>query len=123
MVVDDEPDVGATFKIGLERDGFAVDVFTDPKAALEQFKPDYYSMVLADIRMPDMNGFQLYRELKKKDEKIKIAFITAFEMYASEFRKVMPDMNVKCFIRKPVSMSDLARLVKEELSEDKLSAQ
>lgn len=123
MVVDDEPDVGATVKMGLERDGFAVDTFNDPQAALEHFRPDYYELVITDIRMPNTNGFQLYRELKRKDEKIKVAFMTAFEMYASEFSKVMPDINVKCFIRKPVGMSDLATRVKEELFEDKVPVQ
>jgi DNA-binding response OmpR family regulator len=123
MIVDDEPDITNTFKAGLERAGFTIDAFTDPQAALDHFKPDYYDLVITDIKMPRLNGFELYRELKKKDHKIKVAFITAFEMYASEFRKVMPEIDVECFIRKPIQISDLVARVREELSEDEVTMQ
>ncbi len=123
MVVDDEPDVGATIKMGLENDGFEVDTFTEPQAALDHFKPDYYNLVITDIKMPDMNGFELYRKLKVNDARIKVAFITAFEMNASEFSKVLPEIDVKCFIKKPVGMSDLVARVKAELFEDKVPVQ
>lgn len=118
MVVDDEADVASTVKMALERDGFAVDAFTDPQTALDLFKQDYYAMVITDIRMPNINGFELYRELKKKDEKIKVAFMTAFEVYEGEFRKVFTNIDVKCFIKKPIGMSDLATRVKEELGQE-----
>jgi len=118
LVVDDEADVASTVKMGLERDGFAVDAFTDPQTALDHFKQDYYAMVITDIRMPNINGFELYRELKKKDEKIKVAFMTAFEVYEGEFRKVFTNTDVKCFIKKPIGMSDLATRVKEELGQE-----
>lgn len=118
LVVDDEADVASTVKMALERDGFAVDAFTDPQTALDLFKQDYYAMVITDIRMPNINGFELYRELKKKDEKIKVAFMTAFEVYEGEFRKVFTNIDVKCFIKKPIGMSDLATRVKEELGQE-----
>jgi DNA-binding NtrC family response regulator len=118
MVVDDEPDVAATIKMGLEREGFIVDTFTEPQTALDHFKPDYYAMVITDIRMPVMSGFELYRELKKKDEKIKVAFMTAFEIYESEFNKVFKNTEVKLFFKKPVRISDLMTSMKEELSHE-----
>jgi len=118
LVVDDEADVASTIKMGLESDGFAVDAFTDPQTAIDHFKPDYYAMVITDIKMPNINGFELYRELKKKDEKIKVAFMTAFEVYEGEFRKVFTNIDVKCFIKKPIGMSDLITRVKEELGQE-----
>jgi DNA-binding response OmpR family regulator len=68
MVVDDEPDVADVIKIALERNSFVVDVFTDAQIALAQFMPNYYSMVIGDIRMPVMNGFELYRTEKARRE-------------------------------------------------------
>jgi CheY-like chemotaxis protein len=116
MVVDDEPDVANVIKIALERDGFVVDAFTDPKTALAQFKSNYYSMVISDIRMPFMNGFELYRELKKQDEKIKVAFMTAFDVQESEFRKVFANIDISCFFTKPVSMGYLASVIREQIT-------
>ena len=71
MIVDDEPDVNLTLKMVLEENGFKVDSFTDPLLALENFKGEsgLYDMLILDIRMPDMNGFELYREIKKIDNK------------------------------------------------------
>ncbi len=118
LLVDDEPDVAATYKMGLERDGLVVDAFTDPIAALDQFKHDYYAMLITDIRMPDMNGFELYRQIRKKDDKIKVAFMTAFEIYENEFSKVFKNTEVKLFFKKPVTLSELVLRVKEELNDD-----
>jgi two-component system, OmpR family, response regulator ChvI len=110
-VVDDEPDITTVLKKGLEHHGFAVDVFNDPQAALASFKPGSYDLVIIDIRMPRINGFDLYRELKKKDSSVKVCFLTAFEIYYEEFRKMFPTLDVKAFIRKPVSISSLVNQV------------
>jgi two-component system catabolic regulation response regulator CreB/two-component system response regulator ChvI len=118
MVVDDEPDIATTIKKGLERDGFEVDSFTNPQEALDHFKPDYYAMVITDLKMPDMTGFELYRELRKKDDKVLIAFMTAFDIYENEFNKVFKSTDVKCFFKKPVGMSDLVTRVREELGRE-----
>lgn len=115
LIVDDEADITTVMKKGLEQHGgFEVDVFNDPEKALAQFKPDYYDLLAIDIRMPKMNGFELYRKLQKIDPEPKICFVTAFEMYYDEFRRVFPSMDVKCFIRKPVSISSLIRQVNAE---------
>lgn len=115
LIVDDEADITTVMKKGLEqRGGFEVDVFNDPEKALAQFKPDYYDLLAIDIRMPKMNGFELYRKLQKIDPEPRICFVTAFEMYYDEFRRVFPSMDVRCFIRKPVSISDLVRQLNAE---------
>ena len=67
LVVDDEPDAALVYKIVLEHNGFKVDSFTDPLLALSNFKPDFYDLAILDIKMPDMNGFKLYRESTKID--------------------------------------------------------
>ncbi|MGI0049311.1 MAG: response regulator transcription factor [Nitrososphaera sp.] len=110
-VVDDEVDITAVLKKGLELHGFAVDIFNDPQAALASFKPGIYDLMIIDIRMPKLNGFDLYRELRKKDSGVKVCFLTAFEIYYEEFRKMFPNVDVRAFIRKPVSIASLVSQV------------
>lgn len=114
MVVDDEPDITTVFRKALTQAGYDVDVFNDPLSALAHFKEGFYDLLL-DIRMPGMNGFQLYKEMRKIDDKPKICFITAFEMFYDEFAKVFPSLSVKCFITKPISPADLIKQVQAEL--------
>jgi len=115
LVVDDEPDIAAVLKQGLEKHGFEVDSFTDPQRALDNFKQNYYSMAIVDIQMPKLTGFQLYRELKKKDETIKVAFITAFDIYENEFTKVFKNTKVNLFFKKPISIMRMIESIKQEL--------
>jgi two-component system catabolic regulation response regulator CreB/two-component system response regulator ChvI len=115
MVVDDEPDITTVVKRGLESQGFVVDAFNKPEDALANFKPGVYDMLITDIRMPVMTGFDLYREIRKNDNKIKVAFMTAFEIYENEFRKMFKDIDVKSFFKKPISISNLAARINEEL--------
>lgn len=111
MVVDDEKDILSILKSGLEANGgFAVDTFNSGEAALHAFSshpPDYYDLVLTDIRMPKMNGFELYRRISEKNQSLPIAFITAFEINEEEFSKVMPSIKVRDFIKKPIRIPDL----------------
>lgn len=113
MVVDDEKDILTVTRHGLEREGFAVDAFSDPQEALDHFKPDYYDLVITDIRMPNINGFELYRQIKKKDEKTKIAFMTAFEIYEGEFKQIFKNIQVTLFFRKPIGISELAEKLRQ----------
>jgi two-component system catabolic regulation response regulator CreB/two-component system response regulator ChvI len=115
MVVDDEPDITTVVKRGLESQGFVVDAFNKPEDALANFKPGVYDMLITDIRMPVITGFDLYREIRKNDNKIKVAFMTAFEIYENEFRKMFKDIDVKSFFKKPISISNLAARINEEL--------
>jgi DNA-binding response OmpR family regulator len=77
MVVDDESDITIFYKLTLEYYGFVVDTFNEPKEALLSFKSSYYDLVILDIKMPDMNGFELYKELKERDSAVKACFLTA----------------------------------------------
>ena len=111
MVVDDERDILSIVKRGLEsKNRFKVETFIDAESALESLKDnsdDYYDLVLTDIRMPKINGFELYRRIKESTPNMKIVFITAFEINKDEFSKVIPSVDVIDFISKPVSMSTL----------------
>jgi CheY-like chemotaxis protein len=123
MVVDDEKDILRVIKRDLEsgrnnnnyETNFLVDAFSSSELALEAIEhhpADYYDLVLTDIRMPKMNGFELYRRIKEKNPSMKIAFITAFEINKEEFSKVLPSIDVKDFIIKPISMANLIRKLK-----------
>jgi DNA-binding response OmpR family regulator len=117
MLVDDEPDITFGLRIGLEDNGFKVDAFNDPRLALSNFKPGSYDILLLDIRMPKMDGFELCQEIKKIDNKVKVCFMTAFdELYFEQFKKRFPMMDTGCFIRKPISIDDLAAEVNAKLS-------
>jgi DNA-binding response OmpR family regulator len=117
LIVDDEPDIAQVLKLGLEKNGFAVDTYNNPLDAVSKFKADSYDLLLLDIKMPKMNGFELYSKLHRIDEKAKICFITAYEIYYDEFKRMFPKVKVECFIRKPVSINNLARLIKDELQQ------
>jgi two-component system, OmpR family, response regulator ChvI len=111
-VVDDEPDITNVLKKGLERYGFTVDTYNDSQAALASFQPMYYDLMIIDIQMPRINGFDLYRQLKKRDTGVKVCcFLTAFQIYYEGFRKMFPTIDVKAFIRKPVSISNLVNQI------------
>ncbi|MDQ3839205.1 MAG: response regulator [Thermoproteota archaeon] len=112
LLVDDEADVISVFKMILEMNGYEVDAYTSPKTALENFKPDFYGLLLLDIRMPTIGGFELYRKMRSIDNKVKVCFITAFEDYREEFRESFPMLDeFKYFIRKPKAIEDLVNHV------------
>ena len=103
MVVDDESDLTLFYRMSLEYYGFEVDAFNEPKKALSNFKPDYYDLVVLDIKMPDMDGFELYNEILKTDSKANVCFLTASELYYKEFReKEYNAIDKNLFIRKPI---------------------
>jgi two-component system, OmpR family, response regulator ChvI len=114
LIVDDEPDITLTLAKGLEQGGYDVHVFNDPLVALSNFKPDTYDLLLLDIKMPNMTGFELYRKLKEIDSKVKVCFITAFETYYEKFRQeFFPLEEIKGFIRKPIQIQDLIRITNQ----------
>ena len=115
LVVDDEPDITTVMKRALEKSGYRVDAFNKPEQALSNFSNGCYDLLIIDVRMPKINGFQLYREIRKKDSKVKACFMTSFEVYREEFEKMFPDYDVKCFITKPFSIKDLQKIVELEL--------
>ena len=116
LIVDDDPDIILSFKNGLESNGFEVDSYNDPLLALKSFKANFYDLLLIDIRMPDMTGFKLFQKINKIDNKAKVCFITAFEVYYKVLLEEFPYLNHKCFIRKPISIDDLVKRIKKEVN-------
>lgn len=112
MLVDDEPDINTTLRVVLTRAGFSVDTFDDPIDALEKLKPRFYDLIILDVKMPKMNGFQLYQEIKKVDTKAKICFLTASELYYEQLRGGnYPTLEIDFFIRKPISNAELLKKI------------
>ena len=115
LAVDDEPDITLTVKAGLEATGlFQVNTFNDPELALSSFKPRLYDIVLLDFKMPKMYGYELYDEMKKIDNKVKVCFMTA--TYQG-LRAAFPTIELECYIQKPVANKDLIRRVTAELEQ------
>ncbi len=143
LVIDDEEDVTFFLKEALEQHGgFEVITFNDPLVALSSFnndnnKPSAYDLILLDIKMPKMDGFELYQELQKRidatgaasgsssnssgdqaknGKKTKICFMTAFEVYFEALKELFPDSYPSmCFIKKPSSAQDLIKRISKEL--------
>ncbi len=87
LLIDDEPDLTYTIKKILEDNEFEVDTFNDPILALNYYKVNLYDLIILDIKMPKMDGFELYIKLREKDPKVKICFLTAIATFNEEFRK------------------------------------
>jgi two-component system, OmpR family, response regulator ChvI len=117
ILVDDEPDITFSFNIGLEDYGFAVDAFNDPLLALSSFKVGLYTMAILDIKMPKMNGFELGGKIRKLDNKIKISFMSAFDIPEEDLKTTIPTIYEEkpLIIRKPISIGDFISRVKEKL--------
>jgi DNA-binding response OmpR family regulator len=93
---------------GLEYAGFSVDAFNNSADALKDFKPRFYDLVMLDVVMPEMDGFDLYKELKKLDPDGKVCFLTASQEYREDFRKEeYRTLSKDLFIQKPLSIKDL----------------
>jgi DNA-binding NtrC family response regulator len=126
LLVDDESDIVMILEKFLKLRGFQVDSFTDSKKALEQIKhnPQEYSLVLADIRMPGMNGITLRNEITKVSPKIKIILMTAFEVSQSDLLDLSQSVNNKeYFIKKPVALKDLYDTISRQLDEKRKNIQ
>lgn len=110
LLVDDEHDIALAFSLGLQSNGFSVDTFTNPIEALANFKVHFYKLALLDIKMPEMDGIELAQKIKDIDEKIKICFITAFDL---SYQRI-PEYS-GCIIKKPISIDDLIKKIKIEM--------
>ncbi len=107
LVVDYEHDSNLLLKTILERNGFIVDCFNDPFVAMENFRSNLFSLIILNIKLPKLNGFQLYREIRKKDKKVKVCFITDGEMYYGVYTDIFNSLDENSFIRKPINYDDL----------------
>ena len=120
LIVDDEADVTLTFKAGIEDSNTdtnkRIEVYTsnNPVAALSEFKPNFYDLLLVDINMPHMNGFELYEKILDIDINVKVCFMSSAEINHEALREIYP-ISLGCFIRKPVSMDYLVKRIMSEL--------
>lgn len=115
MIIDDEPDALLSLKIFLEDKPYSVEVFSNAKEALQKFAlfgPSHYNLVISDIRMPDMNGLELYNSLKAINRNVRVIFVTALDI-AQELISILPGLKEKDVIRKPVSRSEFIEIVEK----------
>ncbi|WP_458747632.1 response regulator [Candidatus Nitrosocosmicus sp. T] len=111
-MVDDEDDITLSFKRILEIHGFEVDTFNDSCLALSKFKVNYYDIALLDIKMPHLDGFDLYKKIKEMDNNIRIYFLTASEAYYQQFReKDYSQLSRDLFIQKPIELEELLKRI------------
>jgi two-component system, OmpR family, response regulator ChvI len=117
LVVDDESDVCFVVQKVLGDNGWVVDSYKDPLLALSKFKAHSYSLVILDIRMPELNGFALYREIKRLDKKVRVCFLTAGEMYYG-YSDIFSSLPANHFIRKPIGNEELIKRINEIIIDD-----
>ncbi len=115
FLVDNEIDITYALENALENYGFKVDSFNDPILALDNYQINFYDLVILDIKMPKMDGFELYIKLREKDPKVKICFLTASELFYEEFRNARLKLGEKVgeeyFIQKPIKTEDLIKKI------------
>ena len=115
FLVDNEIDITYALENALENYGFKVDSFNDPILALNYYKVNFYDLIILDIKMPKMDGFELYIKLREKDPKVKICFLTASELFYEEFRNARLKLGEKVgeeyFIQKPIKTEDLIKKI------------
>ena len=121
LIVDDEVDITLSFSLALEDSGlFEVETSNDPLVALSNYRPNYYDLLLLDIRMPVMNGFELYDKIKKLDNKVKVCLISAYDLDYDALREQFPSLEIDCLlprgvIRKPIQVAKLIERIELEL--------
>ena len=110
LLVDDDPDANLSLSILLRDRGFDVDSFTSPSDALKYFRRNYYDLLVLDVRMPNMDGFDLYRAIREVDTKAKIWFFAATELdnyRVAELEDMMEELGKECFISKPIENNEI----------------
>ena len=121
LLVDDDPDVTLTFKAGLDghyygdKKRFEVYTYNDPLLVVKEFKPQFYDLLLTDIYMPNMNGFELCEKILEVDIDIRVCFMSAAEINIHALREVYPNASLGCYIEKPVSIEYLIKRLSAEL--------
>ena len=118
LIVDDDPDITYTFKEGIE-DGSSSSIkvytYNDPLVALSEFKPHYYNLLLIDVNLPNLNGFELYEKILELDINVKACFMSAAQINREALREIYQSISLGCFIRKPVTIDYLVNRLKAEL--------
>ena len=116
LFVDDDSDITSISKTVLERNGFEVQAFESPISALENFKPGSYDLLVIDIKMSEMDGFELYDKLRKIDNNINVCFLTAAQEYYDKYKERYSWLQKKCFITKPISLENLVNTINSILT-------
>jgi CheY-like chemotaxis protein len=112
LLVDDEPDTCIVYQIVLQDAGYECTSYTDSVKALKEFRPNYYDLILLDIKMPVLNGFELCKKIREIDKTVHVIFITASEAYYEKFRgQHFPELGKINYIQKPIGNDELVRLV------------
>ncbi len=113
LIIDDEVDITTVFKILLQSNDFMVDVYNDPVSALLNYKPGYYDLLLIDLNMPNLSGFELYKKIRKVDSKTKFSFLTAGEKkyYEPCREEEFYRLDKELFIQKPIENKDLLQRI------------
>lgn len=121
LVVDDDPDIVQVLKMGLFKNKFSVDAFTNPEEALQSFKSyaERYCLLLSDMRMPSLSGMQLARKVKEINPNVKVILMTAFEIRDEEFSRMFPSTSVDGFVQKPIGIKVLTDKILSLLGESK----
>jgi CheY-like chemotaxis protein len=123
LLVDNEVDITYALTNALENYGFTIEAFNDPILALNSYKSNFYDLVILDIKMPKMDGFELYNKIREKDPQVKICFLTASELFYEEFRKARFLLSEKIgeeyFIQKPIKTDDLVQKINVLMMKDK----
>jgi DNA-binding response OmpR family regulator len=117
LIVDDEQSVLDAVKLGLANDGFSLESYKDPEEAIGSFDEGTYDLVLLDIGMPKMNGFEAYREIRARDTAVKVCFLTPFQVHRSEFSKMFPELGTVALLQKPIEPSNLKQKLSEVLQQ------
>ena len=116
LLVDDDPNVSYLLSMIMKLNDFDVMPFTDPDAALAVFGKDQYDLLLLDVEMPKMNGFELYREMKKIDKQVRVCFIANYmQEHVQEFRESFPELGSDNLAEKPTFANDLLKILQAHL--------
>src|SRR5215831_3503799 len=122
LIVDDNVDITATFKAAIEDNNnttltkkIEVHTSNNPVVALSKFKPNFYDLLLVDINMPHMNGFELSEKILAIDINVRICFMSSAEINPDALREIYPALSFGCFIRKPVPIDYLVKRIMSEL--------
>jgi two-component system response regulator PfeR len=125
LLVDDEPDITFTIKNMLYNTGFEIHTFNDPITPLKFYRRNFYDLVILEIKIPNMDGFELYIKIKEKDPTVKICFLTAIAIFDEESRKTRPEVDriiiEECFIQKPITTEDLIKKLIDIMNTDMIT--
>ena len=125
LLVDDEPDITFTIKNMLYNTGFLIFTFNDPITPLKFYRRNFYDLVILEIKIPNMDGFELYIKIKEIDPTVKICFLTAIAIFDEESRKSRPEVDriitEECFIQKPITTEDLIKKLIDIMNTDMIT--